>query len=211
MNETRKLLHSNVLKTKLDDYKLEVLDSIDTFCKSTGWCMIESSSFGNILHTITSHIFEKAFLYPGIRIVVVSSAFRESKQFILYIEELIKGKDIVSVFHNSDEYKLSIGASTIIARPIGSGDKIRGERAHIIVFPHFISIPKDIFGTIVAGFGIVQDPNKKETQFPSQIILCEKTSDIDLDLYEEYNKYRKEALKQDCLIKIKKEMSEAHD
>lgn len=99
------------------------------------------------------------------KIVICGSSFRQSKLVFNYIENLIENspilRDIVyfgknnPIQHHNDNYKISIGSSYIIGVPLGTGDKIRGLRASVILTDEFSSIPIDIFETVIAGFAAV--------------------------------------------------------
>ena len=48
------------------------------------------------------------------------------------------------------------GISRCVFLPLGTGDKIRGERATTVIGEEFASIPEDIFETVVRGFAAVR-------------------------------------------------------
>lgn len=195
MNKTRQLLHKNILQTNLADFQIGLLDKIDSIGESNKWLMFESVRGDKTSHLLAAYAYEKAFLYPGIRICIVS----ESKMVVEFIKEFQSKSDIGEITNNEDEFRCRIGNSQIITRSIGTGEKIGGLRPHILIFPNFISIPKDIFEQIIAGFSF-----REETNLPMRIILAQ-CDDVDLDLYDSYVKYRKAAVNQGCLLKVKRE------
>ena len=106
----------------------------------------------------------KCTFFPGTKIVVVGSAFRQSKIIFEYMENIWKNSPILrSIFNGNedgprrdvDRCTIRLGDSWTIAIPLGTGDKIRGLRAHIIIADEFASISPDIYETVVSGFAAV--------------------------------------------------------
>lgn len=106
----------------------------------------------------------KCIFVPGTKIVVVGSAFRQSKIIFEYMENLWRHSPILrSIFSSNDDgprrdvdrCTMRLGDSWTIAIPLGTGEKIRGLRAHIIIADEFASISPDIYETVVAGFAAV--------------------------------------------------------
>lgn len=95
------------------------------------------------------------------QIVVTGSAFRQSKFVFEYMEKIWHNapilKDIFSMssegpFHQPDMWTFRLGGSTTKAIPIGTGERIRGMRANVVVTDEFKSMNREIFETVVAGF-----------------------------------------------------------
>jgi hypothetical protein len=106
----------------------------------------------------------KCIFVPGSKIVIVGSAFRQSKIIFEYMENLWRHSDIIrSIFSGAsdgprrdvDRCTIRLGESWAVAIPLGTGDKIRGLRAHIIIADEFASISPDIYETVVSGFAAV--------------------------------------------------------
>ena len=106
----------------------------------------------------------KCIFVPGTKIVIVGSAFRQSKIIFEYMENLWRNSDILrSIFSGAsdgprrdvDRCTMRLGDSWAVAIPLGTGDKIRGLRAHIIIADEFASISPDIYETVVSGFAAV--------------------------------------------------------
>lgn len=107
-------------------------------------------------------------LNPGIKIVVVGSAFRQSKFIFNYAEKIWKDSPVLQSIYKSstdgprihtDRAMLTLGRSTLVALPIGNGEKIRGERANIIMADEFNSINLDVYQTVIQNFAAVSaDP-----------------------------------------------------
>lgn len=104
---------------------------------------------------------------PGVKIVIVGAAFRQSKVIFEYMETIWKNASILrSVCTNDSGPKKDVDRCTMrindnwaIAIPLGDGGKIRGLRATIIIADEFASIPPDIYETVVQGFAAVSaDP-----------------------------------------------------
>jgi hypothetical protein len=124
----------------------------------------------------------KCILVPGTKIVVVGSAFRQSKILFEYMETMWRNSAILrSIFSGNndgprrdvDRCTMRFGDSWTIAIPMGDGSKIRGLRAHIIIADEFASISPEIYETVVSGFAAVsanpiqnvkEEARKKEMQ-----------------------------------------------
>lgn len=118
-----------------------------------------SKSFSLALYATLKCIF-----VPESKIVIVGSAFRQSKIIFEYMENFWKNSPIMrSIFGGAndgprrdvDRCTIRLGDSWAIAIPIGNGDKIRGLRAHIIIADEFSSISPDIYETVISGFAAV--------------------------------------------------------
>ena len=80
----------------------------------------------------------RAIFLPGRKIVIVGAGFRQSKLVFDYIETIWNNSPLLRDFvgnlsvnrptHGTDTCKFTLGESTILAIPVGSGDKIRGIR-----------------------------------------------------------------------------------
>jgi hypothetical protein len=92
----------------------------------------------------------KALTNPGIKIVIVGAAFRQSKVVFEYCESMWHSAPILRDIVGSsdrrngprrdiDRCTLRMGDSIIIALPLGDGTKIRGQRAGVIIADEFDS------------------------------------------------------------------------
>ena len=115
-------------------------------------------SFGLSLYAIL-----RALLLDGRKIVIVGSAFRQSKVLFEYMETIWKNAPLLRDMCDADSgprrqidmCRMKINNSVITCLPLGDGQKIRGQRAHDIIADEFASIPRDIFENVVAGFAAV--------------------------------------------------------
>lgn len=105
----------------------------------------------------------RALFCQGSKIVIIGSAFRTSKVIFDYCETIwrnapifrdIIGHDCVPRREN-DRCSLRVGESVITALPLGTGEKIRGQRASVLVCDEFGTIRRDIFENVVSGFAAV--------------------------------------------------------
>ncbi len=124
---------------------------------------IASRGFGKSF-LLALYAFLKCIFIPGTKIVIVGAAFRQSKVIFEYMETLWRNSAIIrSIFNGNDDgprrdvdrCTMRLGTSWAIAIPLGTGDKIRGLRAHIIIADEFASISPDIYETVVSGFAAV--------------------------------------------------------
>lgn len=114
----------------------------------------------------------RATLCQGVKIVIVGAAFRQAKVVFEYCEEIWNNapilREICGDSHKNgprrdvDRCTLRINDSMIIALPLGTGEKIRGQRANVLVAEEFASLPNEIFENVVSGFAAVSmDPIEK--------------------------------------------------
>ena len=109
-------------------------------------------------------------LIPGTKIVGVGAAFRQSKVIFEYMEKIWSAAPVLrSVCDNRsgprsgvDRCTMTINDSTATFLPIGNGEKIRGQRATVVLADEYASISPEIFETVIKGFGAVaQSPVEK--------------------------------------------------
>lgn len=89
----------------------------------------------------------RALFIQGRKIVITGSGFRQAKTVFNYAETIWYNSPILQSLvaensqsgphHDTDRWWLRVGDSTITALPLGSGEKIRGERAHDILCDEF--------------------------------------------------------------------------
>jgi hypothetical protein len=107
----------------------------------------------------------RAFFHQGCKIIVIGAAFRQSKLLFEYMETFYKNSPVFANLvgagrgqgpkRDIDRCTFYVGASEIIAIPLGDGSKIRGLRANYIIADEFASIPQEIFEVVIKGFGAV--------------------------------------------------------
>jgi hypothetical protein len=142
----------------------------------------------------------RALLFPGRKIVIVGAAFRQSKVLFEYMETIWGNSPLLRDMFpgqengpkkDTDRYLLQLGGSKIICLPLGDGQKIRGQRANDIIADEFASIPRDIFETVVAGFGVVKQ-NTFESVQKAAAKKKAKSLNIHVEDHEEHAVYVKE-------------------
>lgn len=101
------------------------------------------------------------FLGKNRQIVVTGSAFRQSKLVFEYCERIWNNSPVLrDIFrgenqgpsHSTDSWNFRLGDNILRAIPIGTGEKIRGLRANIVISDEFKSINREVFESVVAGF-----------------------------------------------------------
>lgn len=108
----------------------------------------------------------RAILVPGTKIVIVAASFRQSKLVWDYARQIIEGSPLARecfdrISPNNDMHFMSTnnGLSTIIALPLGDGERIRGIRASDILVDEMASVPEEVLNVVVRGFASVSaDP-----------------------------------------------------
>lgn len=105
---------------------------------------------------------------PGRKIVMTGAGFRQSKVIFEYMEKIwynapllrdivgtTGGEDRNGPHHGTDMWRFVINESQTVALPIGSGEKIRGQRAHDIMVDEFAVGDPDVFEHVISGFAAV--------------------------------------------------------
>jgi len=122
----------------------------------------------------------RAMLCPGSKIVIVAASFRQSKIVFDYLKKIYDESPImrqcVSMIKTPNDQcimEFGGGVSSVIALPLGNGERIRGIRASDILCDEYASIPEEIFQVVVRGFAAVStDPVKaaKQIQMEDDLI-----------------------------------------
>lgn len=107
----------------------------------------------------------KMLLHQESKVVVCGAAFRQSKLIFEYIEklwnnapllrDLTKNMEGQGIRKDVDRWTFRLGHSEGIAIPIGTGEKIRGLRANVVIGDEFRSIPVKVYEEVIEGFGAV--------------------------------------------------------
>ena len=123
----------------------------------------------------------RALFTQGSKIVIVGAAFRQSKIIFEFMETVWKNAPIlrhiikmtsgqrVGPRRDIDRCTFSIGESEATAIPIGTGQKIRGLRAHYTVCDEFDALNKEIFEVVIRGFGSVSSSPMEKAKNSARI------------------------------------------
>ncbi len=102
-----------------------------------------------------------AIFNPGVRIVIISFAFRASRRILEQCNKFLRDGNAAmlrscfpkDVQRGTDEWILEVpGGATIRCLPLGDGTKIRGVRADLLVVDEFAFLPEPIIGEILRPF-----------------------------------------------------------
>jgi len=118
-------------------------------------------SSGFIHHnSFTISIFCLLYLIfnPGAKIILTSNVFRSSRRLMEQMEQFInaKGAELLKqcfpndIRRSTDAWRLESNGGFIKALPLN--DKIRGERADILIVDEFLLIPEQIYSSILFPF-----------------------------------------------------------
>ncbi len=168
----------------------KVVSVTDSECQTFDVHIPDDHSFisnGFISHNsyiLAMYAMLRALFEQGRRIVIVGSAFRQAKVVFDYCHDLWNDSPIIrDIVGNSkamgpkrdvDRCSMRLGDSLIVCLPMGDGQKIRGQRASIVLADEFASIGVDIFERVIRGFGAVSmNPVEKMDDEYSKIALQE--------------------------------------
>lgn len=116
-------------------------------------------------YLLSVYIVVRALLHQGCKICVVGGSLRQSMVLFNYIQNIWDNspilQDICGGKKNSPKRDIHIctwkcGDSVVNFLPLGNGEKIRGQRANIIISDEYASIPAQVFETVVRGFAAVK-------------------------------------------------------
>ena len=149
-----------------------------------------SKSFSLALYAIL-----RAALVPGSKIVCVGASFRQSKILYSYVDAIWKNSTVLrSVFKSSDDgvkmnndmIVFTMGSSKLYFVPIGSGSKIRGLRANIVIADEMNSLDTDVYEVVINNFAAVSmDPINSMKKTSKIKYLTDRGLDIPEELAEE--------------------------
>ena len=151
--------------------------------------LIASRGFGKSF-ILSLYSIIRALILPNRKIVIVGAAFRQSKVLFEYMENIWNNAPILRDMCDSDSGPrrsndrnvLHINGSTVTCLPLGDGTKIRGQRANDIIADEFASIPRDIFETVVSGFGVVSaSPIENVKDFARRAMAAELGIELEED------------------------------
>jgi hypothetical protein len=132
------------------------------------------------------YIILRLVFHQGSRVVVVASAFRQSKLVFEYVErlwycspvlrDLVEGKGQRGRENGPrrdiDRCEFVVGDSVATFLPLGDGKKIRGLRANITIAEEFNSIVESIYAIVIQGFGsVTADPIQNMKDYARQRVL----------------------------------------
>ena len=159
---------------KLASFQRAVLDML---WKTTFPLLIGSRGMGKSF-ILAIYALMKAVLSQdnliGEKIIIVGSAFRQSKMVFDEIVNWIEKSPLIlecapKISNSVDKCEIKIGNSTITALPLGTGEKIRGYRASIIIADEYAQIPEEIFQVVVRGFAAVSQHPVKRSEMVAQL------------------------------------------
>lgn len=146
--------------------------------------------------TLSVYCILRCLLMPRRKIIVVGSAFRQSKVIFEYMETIWKNAPILRDLCDSnsgpvkdiDRCVMRINGGTVTCLPLGNGEKIRGQRANDIICDEFASMPREIFENVVAGFAAVSASPIEKVK---QIAKKRRAKELGIELEEDVDDIHK--------------------
>lgn len=136
---------------------------------------------------LAAYALYHAVMFPGSKIVLISASFRQAKLIFAEIQKLY---DLAPLLRALSQSKPRIGTcecsfkvmdSIIKALPLGTGDKIRGERGHVILADEINSVPIEIFDVVVRGFAATESDPWHKTRNEMLRRFEQQTKDLPRD------------------------------
>lgn len=138
----------------------------------------------------------RLLLLPGRKVLLTSASFRQSKIIFEYIERIWGNSAILRDIggsqmgngpkHSPDKYSLNVNDSTLFAVPTGQGDTIRGLRSHDTITDEFSFTNREIFETVIGGFGVVTNSPIEGIKNFAKVKLAQKLG-IKLDTNDNFH------------------------
>jgi hypothetical protein len=166
-----KYLHfaaKHLLNMDLFPYQLSILDML----WNKKLPMLLAARGGAKTMMLAVYATLRALLDPGVKIVVAGAGLRQSGMVFEkmndiwdgspVLQDICGGSDLNKPRRGALGYEWTIGRSTIKGIPIGTGEKIRGLRANVIICDEFASIQPEVFEKVLRGFGSVRTQNTVE-------------------------------------------------
>ena len=155
-----------LLNMNLFPYQMSILNTLWT----KRLPMILATRGGSKTTMLGCYAITKALLDQGSKIVIAGAGLRQSGLVFESMETIWKNAPIIQDICGAGNgprrgvlgFTWEIGDSKIMGIPIGTGEKIRGLRANVIIVDEFGSVNPDIFETVIRGFASVQSNNTFE-------------------------------------------------
>lgn len=120
--------------------------------------------------TISIFIILYAIFYPGSKIGICSGTFRQSKNIFKQLEAFINGENgcflrqcvTKQPARTTDAWEMGIGGSSIIATPMGGGDRLRGYRFNVMIMDELLLVPGEIVNNVIRPFLSVKQHGQEE-------------------------------------------------
>jgi len=134
----------------------------------------------------------RCLLKPEHKVVVVGAGFRQSKVIFEYCDTIWGKASVLQSIcergyygkqgprRDTDRALLQICDSTAAFLPVGTGEKIRGQRANTIISDEFASMSEQIYEVVISGFGAVS-ASPVENVMRQQKIKLAKSLGLDVD------------------------------
>lgn len=121
--------------------------------------MIIMARGGSKTYLMAIYTILKMALYRNYKVITAGSAFRQSKLVFDYAKDIIDNAPVlrsickdVKTRTNPDQLAIHINNSKSFYVPVGSGEKIRGYRANMLLIDEFNSLNPEIFEVVMQGF-----------------------------------------------------------
>ena len=125
--------------------------------------MLIAGRGGSKTYILALYSLMRCLIMPNRRVLVAGAAFRQSKFVHEYMETIWKNAPVLRDLcdqesgptRSPDMCRFTVNGSTVTCIPIGTGEKVRGYRCQDLLIEEFSSHSKEIFETVLAGFGNV--------------------------------------------------------
>jgi hypothetical protein len=125
--------------------------------------MLIATRGGSKSFLLALYALMRCIIMPNRKVIIAGAAFRQSRFVHEYMETIWKSAPILRDLcdqdsgptRSTDMCRMTLNGSTVTSIPIGTGEKIRGYRCQDLLAEEFGSHTREIFETVLAGFGNV--------------------------------------------------------
>lgn len=170
----------------------------DIWCKPFSLITASRGTGKTFLLSVFSTLY--ALLYPGIRVLLMSPSYRQSRLIFEEVNKRYIGSPILreaclkKPIVSSDRCYLHFNGfgdnpgSAVEAYPLGTGEKVRGLRGHVILADEFAQIPQEIFDMVIRPMGAATASPMEKVRRVEELreklqrgIITQEDYDLELD------------------------------
>ena len=173
-----------ILNIELFPYQIAILQIL----WKTPFPLLIAARGGAKTYCLAVYAILRALLDQGSKIVIIGAGLRQARIVFSYIETIWSNAPVLKSIvgggktsgprQNVDLCYFRVGQSMITALPLGTGEKIRGFRASVIIADEYSSIPEDIFNTVVQGFA---STTKTPVETAKQLAIEKRLKELNVD------------------------------
>jgi hypothetical protein len=177
------LICSEILNVHLLPFQVVILNEL----WEKKFPMLIATRGGGKTFILAVYALLRLLLIPGRKIVICGAAYRQSRLIHDYMTTIWNNAPLLRDLCDTnsgpkrdiDMCRFHINDSLAVALPIGNGETIRGQRANDILADEFAAINREVFETVISGFGSVRS---RPDEVVRQRAKIKKAKELGVDL-----------------------------